>query len=71
LPILKEKDFADKRNLMSDSLFICFIAPFAYPLLSKDCADSTGGAERQFFCLAENWQKEDDEFHLLQVERII
>lgn len=28
---------------------ICFIAPYAYPLLSKDCIDSTGGAERQFF----------------------
>lgn len=28
---------------------ITFIAPFAYPLFSKDCASSTGGAERQFF----------------------
>ena len=28
---------------------ICFISPFAYPLLSKDRTRSTGGAERQFF----------------------
>ena len=36
---------------------ITFISPFAYPLLSKDCAGSTGGAERQFFLFGRELSK--------------
>jgi glycosyltransferase involved in cell wall biosynthesis len=36
---------------------ICFVSPFAYPLLSKNHEGSSGGAERQFFLFGRELHK--------------